>query len=1447
MKTNTLNFSRVLSPSAVHFMAATAVTLLAADCVFAQTNDSPRRAQIPIFSADPSVAELWDATNSSALTEQALRAAAGMTAPYSGTTGLPSMAISQTTSNAILNVNFGWGTQKIGSAAIGQATNDFWNWCNTAYKDPFYMTGLAWSDGSGSGAGLEVHNGRGLWGSGSPDPMYDSFVYPSGGGDITVVLTNLAADTYDFYVYAHDGSATGNSVLELWVNNTSYGQKGTSIWGPGANTTNWEGGQQYVLYRNVVVSNGAAILLDVQPGSKGYAMLNGMQVVRSSAISRELPPMYRLVDVNIGGLPQKIGLAAIGLTTNDTWNWYDSTFYGQPSGALANLVLAENTATSAGMVLTNGAGYWGMEAGDAMYNTFVYPRSPGNIGIVFTNLATDGLTADFYLYGHAYNADENTVFQLTTGGTNYGPRGTSIWGTSWSTANWEEGAQYVVFRNIPISTNAPVYITAQPGLSGYPKINGIQIAVPLDRDGNGLPDWWEAQYFGHIGTDPNADSDGDGLTNWEEYKLGLDPLNADTGGTGVRDGDKDTDNDGISNLAELGTYHSSPWNAHTFNANRDDGEYLFTAPGVPEPAPGDPCTCDTLANLFIKYIGGNRVQLTIKNAPADSVYDLYYLESLNYGYYSGPWRPIWPGVHCDSSGQATVVLDEPTFLSGYFIIFDARDDDGDGLSNGYECLFKYANGKKSCAQNAFSAHDLIDDGWRVEYGFDPTLSSGNGAQDANPDGDSDPNNPTTPFSNYSEYQEYIALTGQFDPLKPYGTGQDRPIITVSADQNPTCEVASFTIHRSSVGTALDIYYALGGGLAYNVDYMLTPQPPMRTSTQDGYPRIFIAHFGQNDQDFTVQATLQGHPVTSGQKTLVIALTPYPGAPPTPLADPNLWTYVVDRPVHASVATITFNHDTMVPTAMPESAQTCPTERVTVPLAEINDCGLPVTFTVENPPKQGSLGPITQAGNTATIPYTPASDYCGGKDSFTYKVSNAIGESAPATVDITVGDPAPQAFCRDVITPVNTTANFTLKGYDSCNAPLTFFITDRPSKGQYQLNSATGAVIYQPDPNYEGYDSITFGVRNCAFSSTQDKTVNIYVVPPPKLITACRTMGILLHWSASMQVLPQVFYDFRIYRCDTAPGCTPILIATVPGTARTYLDANNIQQGHTYCYSVTFRHQDECDTASLYESPPSNQSCNQSCPQPPAAVLITGNSADGGDGKGPIYTFDFSTGNLLRLCYPMRADGSYEPNGRGLAIHSGQIFFTETKVPASDPIHIIPYNSQGQTSDSATLPNNTGRHIQDLKFYNNYLFALAGYGENNGLSIFKLDPSDGSVINSFPVTGGPQTSDSDGFVVLPPNGHFLINDGDGGDGITTYREYDEGGVIVANGVVIHLSDYGFSSGTGVALGPDGSSLYFLADINSPSGQVVVRTDLAGNLLDFQSISANNLEDLDVVAP
>jgi hypothetical protein len=52
-------------------------------------------------------------------------------------------------------------------------------------------------------------------------------------------------------------------------------------------------------------------------------------------------------------------------------------------------------------------------------------------------------------------------------------------------------------------------------------------AVP-DSDGDGLPDWWESQYFGQQGTHPLNDSDSDGLTDAQEYAAGTDPLDSES-------------------------------------------------------------------------------------------------------------------------------------------------------------------------------------------------------------------------------------------------------------------------------------------------------------------------------------------------------------------------------------------------------------------------------------------------------------------------------------------------------------------------------------------------------------------------------------------------------------------------------------------------------------------------------------------------------------------------------------------------------------------------------------------------------------------------------------------------------------------------------------------------------------------------------------------------------
>jgi hypothetical protein len=50
-------------------------------------------------------------------------------------------------------------------------------------------------------------------------------------------------------------------------------------------------------------------------------------------------------------------------------------------------------------------------------------------------------------------------------------------------------------------------------------------ATLVDSDHNGLPDVWEMQYFGHLGVDPNADPDHDGMSNKREFLAGTDPTN----------------------------------------------------------------------------------------------------------------------------------------------------------------------------------------------------------------------------------------------------------------------------------------------------------------------------------------------------------------------------------------------------------------------------------------------------------------------------------------------------------------------------------------------------------------------------------------------------------------------------------------------------------------------------------------------------------------------------------------------------------------------------------------------------------------------------------------------------------------------------------------------------------------------------------------------------------
>jgi uncharacterized repeat protein (TIGR03803 family) len=88
------------------------------------------------------------------------------------------------------------------------------------------------------------------------------------------------------------------------------------------------------------------------------------------------------------------------------------------------------------------------------------------------------------------------------------------------------------------ATNASFVLTdtTTPNLGAYQLVarnasgaaTSAVVTVSFDTDHSGLPDAWQIEYFGQLGVDPNADPDGDGVSNYEEYLDGTNPTNANS-------------------------------------------------------------------------------------------------------------------------------------------------------------------------------------------------------------------------------------------------------------------------------------------------------------------------------------------------------------------------------------------------------------------------------------------------------------------------------------------------------------------------------------------------------------------------------------------------------------------------------------------------------------------------------------------------------------------------------------------------------------------------------------------------------------------------------------------------------------------------------------------------------------------------------------------------------
>ncbi len=203
---------------------------------------------------------------------------------------------------SVMNITFGAATsrKKVGPAAVGQGSADYWNIYSRdsesgGYKSFGGLSNLAWADGRTSSIGLTIDNAPGAWGNGHSDPMFADYLYPLGGGpNITVTITNLPTGRYSFYCYAHGGPPDAqNAAVSLSSAGIDYGELTTTS-SPGWLSTTWQEGVQYVLFKGVVAFPDDAVVLLVNPGTAGVSMINGLQIVRENSPTLMFHPTGRL-------------------------------------------------------------------------------------------------------------------------------------------------------------------------------------------------------------------------------------------------------------------------------------------------------------------------------------------------------------------------------------------------------------------------------------------------------------------------------------------------------------------------------------------------------------------------------------------------------------------------------------------------------------------------------------------------------------------------------------------------------------------------------------------------------------------------------------------------------------------------------------------------------------------------------------------------------------------------------------------------------------------------------------------------------------------------------------------------------------------------------------------------------------------------------------------------
>lgn len=184
-------------------------------------------------------------------------------------------------------------------------------------------------------------------------------------------------------------------------------------------------------------------------------------------------------------------------------------------------------------------------------------------------------------------------------------------------------------------------------------------------------------------------------------------------------------------------------------------------------------------------------------------------------------------------------------------------------------------------------------------------------------------------------------------------------------------------------------------------------------------------------------------------------------------------------------TITVTPKNSKPVASPQSIVLAEDSSIAIHLVASDPEGSPVTYTVGTP----LHGVLT--GTAPNLTYKPVANY-NGTDAFTFKASDGSLSSDLATVSITVTsvNDAPVAVSATVALSEDTSAPFVLMASDVDNPTLSYTITKKPTKGT--LSGVAPSMVFTPNTDYNGTDSLQFTVNDGTLTSTNTATITFKI-------------------------------------------------------------------------------------------------------------------------------------------------------------------------------------------------------------------------------------------------------------------------------------------------------------------------------------------------------------------